>query len=180
MMDNEIWKPVIEFPTLFKVSSNGRISSIDGTIRNLQYQKYVRFYFGVGGKWIYRKVHRLVAMAFIPNPNNLPEVNHKDFNRYNNHISNLEWTTHQGNIQHSANHGRLANKQNKFKLTIDIVTHILKRELRNQEYVRLYNLTPSVVSIIQNKKYRAYKHIRNLGSAKIAQPDHEQNEVEKQ
>lgn len=48
-----------------------------------------------------RKVHRLVAEAFIPNPDNLPEVNHKDFNRANNHRDNLEWVSRAHNLEHS-------------------------------------------------------------------------------
>lgn len=43
------------------------------------------------GKYINKRIHRLVAETFIPNPNNLPMVNHKDFNRSNNHLDNLEW-----------------------------------------------------------------------------------------
>lgn len=46
-------------------------------------------------------VHRLVAQAFIPNPNNLPEVNHKDLDRQNNHIDNLEWCDRRENLAHS-------------------------------------------------------------------------------
>ena len=48
-------------------------------------------------------IHRLVAEAFIPNPNNLPEVNHKDENPFNNSVGNLEWCTHQYNIEYSKN-----------------------------------------------------------------------------
>jgi len=48
-------------------------------------------------------IHRLVATLFIPNPNNLPHVNHKDFDKLNNHVSNLEWTTCLLNNQHYAN-----------------------------------------------------------------------------
>lgn len=46
-------------------------------------------------------LHRIIAMTFIPNPNNLPEVNHKDGNKNNNHVDNLEWCARQENIDHS-------------------------------------------------------------------------------
>lgn len=53
--------------------------------------------------WYCYGVHRLVALAFIPNPNNLPEVNHKDGNKLNNNIDNLEWVSKSDNIKHSFN-----------------------------------------------------------------------------
>ena len=48
------------------------------------------------------KVHRVIADAFIPNPNNLPEVNHKDYDRSNNRSENLEWCSHLDNIKYSS------------------------------------------------------------------------------
>lgn len=63
------------------------------------------------GKTIYRSIaiHRLVAIGFIPNPYNKPEVNHKDFNRANPCADNLEWVTHSENIQYSKNANRYPN-----------------------------------------------------------------------
>lgn len=51
-------------------------------------------------------VHRLVAQSFLPNPNNLPEVNHKDLDKSNNRVSNLEWVSREGNLLHAEENGR--------------------------------------------------------------------------
>lgn len=51
------------------------------------------------------KVHRLVALTFIPNYQNLPQINHIDGNKLNNHVSNLEWVTHRENTDHAMSHG---------------------------------------------------------------------------
>ena len=53
------------------------------------------------GKGKTYNVHRLVAETYIPNPDNLPEVNHKDEDKTNNNVANLEWSTHADNVQHS-------------------------------------------------------------------------------
>jgi hypothetical protein len=59
-------------------------------------------------------VHRLVALTFIENPNNLPEVNHKDCDKFNNNVYNLEWCTHQYNMEHmNLNVKNKKNKSNK-------------------------------------------------------------------
>ena len=64
----------------------------------------------VNGKCTTHTVHRLVAIAFIPNPDGKPFVNHLDGNKHNNHISNLEWTTPAENIQHAWDTGLLTRK----------------------------------------------------------------------
>lgn len=57
------------------------------------------------------KVHRLVAMAFIPNLNNLPQINHIDGNKRNNNVSNLEWVTNRDNVIHAKEHGLRAGHE---------------------------------------------------------------------
>lgn len=59
----------------------------------------------LGSRHRNKSVHRLVAEAFIPNPHNLPEVNHKDLNKANNRVGNLEWTTYEGNRDHAKRSG---------------------------------------------------------------------------
>ena len=72
--------------------------------------------FSINGKVIEKTVHRIIAQHFIPNPNNFPEVNHKDRNKLNNNIDNLEWCTDRQNQNHRYNSqypGTCFNKQMK-------------------------------------------------------------------
>lgn len=65
----------------------------------------------VNGKNKNFKIHRLVAILFIPNPNNLPEVNHLDGNKENNNMCNLEWVTHSDNIKHAWDNRLIINTE---------------------------------------------------------------------
>ena len=60
-------------------------------------------------------IHKLVAKAFLPNPNNYDEVNHKDGNTLNNHVDNLEWCTHKQNMEHASKTGVMSRGQNNWK-----------------------------------------------------------------
>lgn len=78
---------------------------LKGLVKKDGYKQYfLKYNVQRRGKWMY--AHRLVAQLYVPNPDNLPEVNHKDRNKLNNHYLNLEWCTHRYNIQHSFDTGR--------------------------------------------------------------------------
>ena len=101
------------------VSSDGHIYSTSNIGRGKYHKEisqrensdgYMCITVGKNGKRTTGRVNRMVALAFIPNPNNFPEVNHKDCNRKNNNVDNLEWCTHEYNIEHSAKLGNYKNK----------------------------------------------------------------------
>lgn len=93
---NEIWKDVKGYEGLYVVSNLGRVKRVrSGRIRTQKIAKngYCQVNLSKNNQVKFYLVHRLVANAFIPNPNNLPQVNHKDENKTNNYIENLEWCT---------------------------------------------------------------------------------------
>jgi len=106
-MSEELWRDIPGYEGLYQVSSFGRVKSLYRIMKrkrnfitiNERFLKlglnrgYATIALANRGNVKYYQVHRLVAQAFIPNPNNLPCVNHKDENPSNNHVDNLEWCT---------------------------------------------------------------------------------------
>ncbi|QJD54715.1 putative winged helix-turn-helix domain-containing protein [Pseudomonas phage MR4] len=103
-MTDEIWKDIEGYEGRYMVSNYGRIKNCNrNKLLAVRLDKYgylvVNLYIGTNGKTY--KVHRLVATSFIPNPDKLPHVNHKDKNRANPAVDNLEWVTPQQNVEYS-------------------------------------------------------------------------------
>ena len=113
----EVWRAVKDYEGLYEVSNLGRIRSVPRTVRVGKGKGYERLIESkilspsINGsgykiiilkkpnhKVICRTIHRLVAEAFIPNPNNLTDVNHKDEDKMNNNVENLEWMAHKDNM----------------------------------------------------------------------------------
>lgn len=121
----EEWKDIDGYEGYYQVSSFGRVRSLDRYVKdtrrncfnfvkgrimsqsNADKEHYRQVGLSKDGKVTTCLVHRLVAQAFIPNPNNLPQVNHKDENRENNNVDNLEWCT----AEYNTNYGTRALRQ---------------------------------------------------------------------
>lgn len=121
----EIWKDIEGFEGLYQVSNMGRVKSLRRNII-LKSQiarsgyKRIQLYNNKGYKHF--QIHRLVATAFISNPDNLPQVNHKDENKANNCVDNLEWCTPEYNHNYGTINIRISQKQlnhkNKSKIVL--------------------------------------------------------------
>lgn len=102
------WKDSYIYGEQYQVSSTGLVrNKTTGRILTPSVDKkgYLRVRLSLHDKKVSAKVHRMVAVAFIPNPEQKPQVNHKDGNKENNRAENLEWISNYDNMQHAVNNG---------------------------------------------------------------------------
>jgi hypothetical protein len=174
----EEWRDVRGYEGLYMVSNLGRIKSLERIYysgksrksRKIQPESILKIrsigkYLGMclfkNGRRSTRYVHRVVASAFIPNLDNLPEVNHKNANKHDNAIENLEWCTKEGNLQHARENGLLPGKGAKHPKAIfnndDILSIRLLRSTQNLsgcKLAKMYNANPvTIYNIINRKSY---------------------------
>ena len=184
-MNKEIWKDVPGYEGIYQVSSYGRIKSLKRVIMRKDGKPYTQVekilkpgtnhkgYLGCS----FRKnfvakpviVHRLVALAFIDNPNNLPQVNHKDGNKKNNRVENLEWITNYDNMQHSI----ITGIRNVKKIT-DNLKKVNSRKVNqydsNGTFIKTWNSikdiqmelkipNQNICQVCQGKRKRAHNYI---------------------
>ncbi len=163
----EIFKDVKGYEGLYKVSNLGRVGSmhkrkrIPFTVRIMTLQLHPSGYYVVGlkrdGKRKTTKVHRLVAEAFIPNPDNKPQVNHKDAVKLNNTVENLEWVTPRENIRHAFRLGRMPSRMgehgNKAVFTNEQVRNIRKmaKAIMYKDIGAIYRVDPATISRLVRK-----------------------------
>lgn len=170
VLPDEIWGPIIDYEDYYEISNLGRIKSLDRTVvytnrnRTQHYKSklltpsknqdgYFKVSLNKDGKLDVKIIHRLVALAFIPNPENKPQINHIDGNKLNNCVDNLEWNTNIENL----NHSYLNNLNPNIKLSKDDV--ILIRNLHSlkihtqAEIGKMFNVNKEHInSIVNNKK----------------------------
>jgi hypothetical protein len=162
----EEWKDCPEAENFYEVSNLGNVKRkstkklIKRFINRLGYYNYFLYIKTEEGEYkrLVRLAHRLVAKAFIENPNKYREVNHDDGNKGNNVVSNLYWCTRSQNMKHGFSNGlmsaRRAERNNKTKLTWDKVREI--RQLRSTttlvKLAEKYDVTAANISEICNNK----------------------------
>lgn len=145
-----MWKDVKGFEGLYQISDDGKVKSLSrevkgpyGSTHRLKEKKlkpweasgYLRVTLRKDGKEYYLSVHRMVAEAFIPNLTEEDCVNHKDGDKKNNNVSNLEWCSHSENLRHAFKQGLNRHKRN---LTDEEVIDIVTRKFQGQRAAYVY------------------------------------------
>lgn len=174
---SEIWKPVAGYAGAYEISNLGRVKSVARTIEikhaNGPYTRcqperilkpaptqpeggYLAVILRKDGISYGHSIHRLVANAFIPNPNNLPVVMHKDDNSFNNKVTNLCWGTQQDNVD-----DMITKNRNSTTLSVDNVRKIkaaLKRGISTEKLASRFDVSRSTISNIANGV--GWKHVK--------------------
>ena len=164
-LEGEEWRHVAGYEGLYEISNYGRLKSLHHIIPFIVRTKKihsgrVNVDLHHNGKYTTFGIHTLVAKAFIPNPENLPEVNHKDENPLNNRADNLEWCTHKYNIRYGTLRDRLSDK--------------LKNNLVTSKAVAQYDLSgkfvrvwPSIREVERCLKTKGWKTICDVCKGRL-------------
>lgn len=178
--NSKVWKNVKGFEGFYQVSNEGDVRSLDrlidgGGTQNKRKLKgvllkggvsnsgYVKFTLTNSGKMKYYSGHRLVALNFIPNPNNYEQVNHIDGDKLNNNVNNLEWCDSFYNMKHAEDLGLVNNKgtnspNNKYsEAQIIEVKKLLQEGYSSVKIARMTGVNRTTVYRVRTKKQ--WKHL---------------------
>lgn len=169
-LPGEEWRDVVGFEGFYKVSSIGRIKAIHGKEKiiktSLDRRGYPRTTLCIRGRKKYDSIHRFVAIAFIDNPENKRTVNHKDGNKLNNCVDNLEWATDKENKAHAMANGLAVMPEHKMSgdhvgskivLQYDLNMNILREYSCGADAAREHNYTPEGIYNCCRGVFKSYK-----------------------
>ena len=152
----EVWKDIKGYEGLYQISNLGRVKRVttgrilkggkdkDGYLMVKLYKNNIRSN---------KKIHRLVAEAFIPNPENKPQVNHADENKTNNSLDNLEWMTAKENINHGTRNERAAKTKSIPIIATNLTTGESQEFNSTKECARQLRLDPgNITKVLKGKR----------------------------
>ena len=162
----EIWRDIGGYDGLYQVSNCGRVKSFHNGERILKLRLdnkgkgYLNVHLSRGGAAKNCAVHRLVAEAFVPNPEGKREVNHIDGNPQNNRVENLEWCTRSENVNHAVAWGLIKSGENspRAKLTSEQVRYIRDNPdgLTQRQLAAVFGVSTTAIGRIQRgKRYKS-------------------------
>jgi len=168
-MGKKIWRDILGYKGVYQINDLAFVKSlkrprgkrdkiISSCVAQTGYKTVVLFKNSVRKIYL---LHRLIAMAFIPNPENKPCINHKDGNKLNNSLDNLEWCTRAENNQHAFRNGLInksGEKCNLSKLKSYQVLEIRKllKKYKQKDIARKFHIDQSTVSYIKTKRLWAH------------------------
>ena len=177
--EEEIWRAHPDISGI-EVSTLGRVRMMDRVVSSEESTKffkgrilkqnntgngYLQLGVKVSLKWVNKSVHRLVAETFLPNPDNLPQVNHKDNDRTNNNVNNLEWCTASYNIQYREKFGEALGQP---VFAINLATFEVSRFRSQREASRAIGVhKTSIAAVIKGRRNPAggYLFVNDDGHA---------------
>jgi hypothetical protein len=163
----ELWKDIENYEGKYQISTKGRIRNIkkgNFLTPSPDTKGYTRVNLWGCGGYKTKKVHRLVSLAFIDNPENKEQVNHKNGVKSDNRLENLEWNTSNENIQHGYDNDLISSKGIKNGRSVvnpTIVREIrilLEKKMKQKDIAAIYNVNPTIVCDINRK--RTWTHIK--------------------
>ena len=176
-LEGEVWMPIPNWEGLYEISNKGRVKSLERTIeynknsskgivvkrtykekilKGLLRNGYYHIHLHNNCKIKVWKIHRLVAIAFIPNPNNYPIINHKDENPKNNCVENLEWCDY----KYNANYGNCRKKMSKSDIKNRGIKVIQKD--KNGNVIARYNSFQEAAIAVGVSRTSIYRAARNI------------------
>lgn len=171
----EIWKDIKGYEGLYQISNLGNLKSIkkgnNKLIKLQNNQRYYRNNLWKNCKYKTFSIHRLVAEAFIPNPNNFNIINHKDGNKLNNCVDNLEWCTQSHNVKESHRLGLQIQGVNGYKFPKGNIPWNIKRINQydlNGNFIKTWDTIKSANVSLNNGKYTCNISLCLKGKTKTA------------